>query len=267
VSRSAVSHSIRNLEDAVGVRLVNRTTRSVAPTEAGRQLAEKLRPVLLDLDAALDTLSESRAIPSGSLRINTSKGGLRVLLRDIVPRFLRDFPDVELDLHSEGRLVDIVAEGFDAGIRLREAVPLDMVAISIEPRLRFLAVAAPAYLKEAGTPSVPDDLHRHRCIRQRLPSGKRYAWEFLVRGEEIRIEPPGSLTLDDNDAMAKAAERGLGIAYLPETFVAHALERKALMPVLEQWAPVSDLVLYYPLGRHLPPALRAFIDTVKSSVR
>ncbi len=232
VSRSALSHAIIALETKLGLRLLNRTTRSVSLTEAGTELLARLEPVLRDLDLALDTLSEARGTVSGTLRINANKSGARLLLREIVPRFLERHPGVELDLVSEGRLTDIVGEGFDAGVRLLEAVPQDMIAVPFGGDVRFLAVASPAYLAAEGVPETPDDLRVHICLRQRLPSGKRYRWEFARHGTEIAVDVPGALTLDDNDLLVAAAAAGLGIAYVPEPFARSRLEAGALSAVL-----------------------------------
>ncbi|MCR4265064.1 LysR family transcriptional regulator [Nitratireductor sp. ZSWI3] len=265
VSRSSLSHAIIGLEEKLGVRLLNRTTRSVSPTQAGADLLERLNPVLRDLDDALDTLSEVRGRPSGILRINANKSGARILLRKVVPRFLTNCPDVELDLVSEGELVDIVGQGFDAGVRLLEAVPQDMVAVRLGGETRFIAVAAPAYLRDHGRPRTPQDLLAHVCIRQRLPSGKRYRWEFSKQGTEVALDVPGALTLDDNDLLAEAAAAGHGIAYLPEHFAQPFLGDGQLCAVLEDWCPLIDgLALYYPRNRHMPSPLRAFIDTLKA---
>ncbi|WP_372395486.1 LysR family transcriptional regulator [Azospirillum sp. HJ39] len=264
VSRSALSHTIIGLEEKLGVRLFNRTTRSVSLTQAGARLLARLDPVLQDLDQALDTLSEERGTPSGALRINANKSGARILLRDVVPRFLDLYPDVELDLVSEGRLVDIVEHGFDAGVRLLESVPRDMVAVKFGGEVRFIAVAAPSYMEGKATPNTPDDLHAHCCIRQRLPSGKRYRWEFSRRGAEIAIDVPGNLTLDDNDLLAQAAADGRGIAYVPEYFAKPFLESGQLVTILDDWCPpMPGLALYYPRSRHVPSPLRAFIDLLK----
>lgn len=264
VSRSALSHAIIGMEEKLGVRLFNRTTRSVSLTEAGTRLLARLDPVLQDLDQALDTLSEERGTPSGTLRINANKSGARILLREIVPRFLDLYPDVELDLVSEGRLVDIVEQGFDAGVRLLESVPRDMVAVKFGGDVRFIAVAAPSYMDGKATPNTPDDLHAHCCIRQRLPSGKRYRWEFSRRGAEIAVDVPGNLTLDDNDLLAQAAADGRGIAYIPEHFAKPFLESGQLVTVLDDWCPaMPGLALYYPRSRHVPSPLRAFIDLLK----
>lgn len=267
VSRSALSHTLLNLERDLGIRLLNRTTRSVAPTDAGARLLARLDPVLRDLDAALDTLAEARG-PSGSLRINTNTSAARMLLRRVVPEFLRRYPEVELDIVSEGRLVDIVDQGFDAGVRLGEAVPRDMVTVRLGGDVRFIVVASPVYLAEHPAPLVPDDLHQHICIRQRLPSGKRYRWEFSKRGDEIAIDVPGHLTLDDNDLMVQAACDGLGIAYVPEGYARTMLEERRLVLLLEDWCPtIPGMMLYYPGHRHVPAALRAFIDLVKELER
>jgi DNA-binding transcriptional LysR family regulator len=239
----------------------------VAPTEAGATLLTRLDPVLRDLDAALDMLAEARG-PSGALRINANRAAARLLLREVVPDYLARYPEVELDLVTEGRLVDIVEQGFDAGVRLGEAVPRDMVAIRLTDDLRFLAVASPSYLAKHAPPVVPDDLRRHRCIRQRLPSGKRYRWEFARRGDEIAIDPPGHLTLDDSELMVEAAADGLGVAFTPESYARPLLDSGRLVTVLEDWCPrVAGLMLYYPGHRLVPSALRAFIDLVKKVER
>ncbi|APO76022.1 LysR family transcriptional regulator protein [Rhizobium etli 8C-3] len=264
VSRSALSHAIIGLEAKLDVRLFNRTTRSVSLTQAGARLLARLDPVLQELDQALDTLSEERGTPSGTLRINSNKSGARILVAEVVPRFLDLYPDVELDLVSEGRLVDIVEQGFDAGIRLLETVPKDMVAVKFGGDVRFIAVAAPSYLDGKARPHTPDDLYAHCCVRQRLPSGKRYRWEFSKRGAEVTIDVPGNLTLDDNDLLVQAAADGRGIAYVPEYFAQPFLGSGQLVTVLDDWCPPTPgLALYYPRSRHVPSPLRAFIDLLR----
>ncbi|MBY3143646.1 LysR family transcriptional regulator [Rhizobium laguerreae] len=264
VSRSALSHAIIGLEGKLGVRLFNRTTRSVSLTQAGARLLARLDPVLQDLDQALDTLSEERGTPSGTLRINANKSGARILLAEVVPLFLDLYPDVELDLVSEGRLVDIVEQGFDAGVRLLEAIPRDMIGVKFGGDVRFIAVAAPSYLDGRAIPNTPDDLHAHCCIRQRLPSGKRYRWEFSKRSAEVAVDVPGNLTLDDNDLLVQAAADGRGIAYVPEHFAQPFLELGQLVTVLDDWCPPTPgLALYYPRSRHVPSPLRAFIDLLR----
>lgn len=265
VSRSTLSHAIRGLEQQLGARLLNRTTRSVAATEAGEQLLVRLTPLLEDLDDMLAEARGSPDSPAGHLRINAPEAGCSWLLRHVVPRFLEAFPLITLDLVSEGRFVDIVADGFDAGVRLREAVPQDMVTVAFGGAIRFLAVASPQYLERRGHPAAPDDLKSHQCIRQRLPSGKVYRWEFERNGQEITVEVPGALTLDHSGLMIEAAERGLGIAYVPESVAREAVAEGRLTAVLESWSPPSPgLCLYYPGHRQVPTALRAFLDTVRA---
>lgn len=265
VSRSALSHRMKKLEAQLDIRLLHRTTRSVSPTEAGTKLLQRVSPTLRELDMALDTLADQRGSPSGSLRINASKGAARILLRHVVPTFLTRYPEVELDLVSDGKLVDIVEQGFDAGVRLRELVPQDMIGVRVSDELRFLAVVAPAYVRDFGRPLIPDDLRNHRCIRQRLPSGKRYRWEFEKHGQEVTIDVPGTLTLDDNDLMIGAAAAGLGIADVPENLAYDLLVAGDLVTVLEDWCPpFSPLMLYYPGRRHVPSALRAFVDILRT---
>eukprot|EP01037_Dinobryon_pediforme_P032415 gene32415-37339_t len=216
VSRSSLSHVMRTLERTLAVRLLHRTTRSVAPTEAGERLLKRLAPVLRDLDAALDAVSDDSGQPSGTLRINGNEAAVRLLLGTVVPPFLARYPQMALDLASEGRLVDIVEQGFDAGVRLAEAVPQDMIAVRLGGDMRFVAVASSAYLAANAMPIHPDDLRQHRCIRQRLPSRKLYRWEFARHGQEIAIDVPGALTLDHSGLMVEAAIDGLGIAFVPE---------------------------------------------------
>jgi len=257
---------MRTLERDLGVRLLNRTTRSVSPTDVGARLIARMQPVLREFDSALEALDDERGGPSGELRINASEIAARVLLNDVVPRFLARYSAMSLDLVTEGRLVDIVEAGFDAGVRLRESVPQDMIAIPIDDEARFIAVAAPDYLERHGVPRSPDDLRDHACIRLRMPSGKRYRWEFERWGQELTIDAPGVLTLDHPGLMAEAAVRGLGVAYLSEHVVRDQLERGELITLLEDWCPrIPGLCLYYPGHRHVPAGLRAFIEMIRGA--
>jgi DNA-binding transcriptional LysR family regulator len=265
VSRSSLSHAIAALERNLGARLLHRTTRSVAPTEAGERFLGRLKPALRDLDEAIDAVAAAGGPPSGTLRINGGEAGVRRLLKRAVPTFLERYPHVLLDLVTDGRLIDIVEQGFDAGVRLAEAVPQDMIAVPLGKDFRFLAVAAPTYLAAAQV-GAPDDLQRCRCIRQRLPSGKLYRWEFAKNGQEIAVDVPGTLTLDHTMLTIEAAADGLGVAYVPETAAEPWLSDGRLIALLEDWSPdVGGLRLYYPGHRHVPAALRAFIDVVRSS--
>ncbi len=263
-SPSTLSHMMRSLEAGMGLRLLHRTTRSVSPTEAGERLIARLRPVLRDLDEALEEVDVFRGRPSGTLRINAGEIAARLLLRAVVPVFLSRFPEMSLDLVTEGRLVDIVAGEFDAGFRLGEAVPRDMISVRFGGETRFVAVASPDYLAARGAPRTPDDLKQHACIRVRLPSGKPFRWEFAKHGQELAVDVPGTLTLDHTELMTEAAAAGLGIAYVSDRVARPYLERGALLAVLEDWCPaVPGLFLYYPGHRHVPAGLRAFIDVLK----
>lgn len=265
ISPSTLSHMMRALEERLGVRLFNRTTRSVAPTEAGMRLFQSLTPVLSDLDVALNDVNRFRERPSGTLRINASEAAADVLVNRIVPVFIERFPEMHVDIVTEGRLIDIVAEGFDAGVRLAESVPQDMVAIPLGGAVAFFAVASPAYLEAHGTPRTPDDLAKHRCIRFRLPGGKLYRWEFERHGQQLRVEVNGPLTLDHIRLMVDAAVNGLGIAYVTSSAAQSAIDRGLLVPVLRDWVPTFEgHCLYYPSHRLLPAGLRAFVDVVKA---
>ncbi|WP_297832748.1 LysR family transcriptional regulator [Pseudomonas sp.] len=260
LSASTLSHMMRTLEANIGVRLLNRTTRSVSATQAGERLVSRLQPLLRDFDQALEEVNQFRDRPSGTLRINASEPAARLLMESTVPRFLSLYPDIALDLVTEGRLVDIVADGFDAGVRLGESVPQDMIAVRIGGDTRFLVVASPGYLLNRAAPTAPDDLNAHVCIRIRLPSGKPYRWQFEKHGQQSVIDVPGNLTLDNLEIMADAAVRGMGIAYLPEHTVRNHLKDGRLVRVLDDWCPwIPGLFLYYPGHRHVPVGLKAFI--------
>lgn len=264
LSASTLSHMMRTLEANLGVRLLNRTTRSVAPTSAGERLVTRMAPLLREFELALEEVNAFRDLPSGSLRISASEPAARILMEAILPQFLARFPQMSVDLVTDGRLVDIVAEGFDAGIRLGESVPQDMIAVALGPPMRFITVASPDYLEQHPTPSTPDDLQRHRCIAFRMPSGKPYRWEFEKYGQALTVNTSGNLTLDNVEIMADAAVRGLGIAYVPEHTVAQHMKAKRLVSVLEDWCPPGPgLFLYYPGHRHVPVGLRAFIEVVR----
>lgn len=264
LSPSTLSHMLRGLEARLGVRLLHRTTRSVAPTEEGARMLSQLQPLLLSLDQVLAQAGASSPEPAGMLRINTTEIGAHMLLERAVPTLLRRHPRMEVDLVTDGRLIDIVAEGFDAGVRLRESVPQDMVAVPLRRALRFLTVASPAYLKKHPAPLRPEDLKQHRCIRYRMCSGKRYRWEFERGGQSVAIDVPGALTLDHVDLMAHAAADGQGIAYLSDYTAAPWLKRDKLAVVLEPWCPpASEVCLYYPGHRLVPRGLQALIEVLR----
>ncbi|MCX5590691.1 LysR family transcriptional regulator [Alcaligenes endophyticus] len=268
VTRSSLSHTLRGLEEKLSTRLLHRTTRSVSLTQAGEQFLARLDPLLGDLSQLLEDVAGAQGRTLGTLRINGSEPAIRLLVATLVPKFLLRYPDVQLDLTVQGELVDIVKKGFDAGIRLGDAVPKDMVAVRLGPDIRFLAVASPAYLQAHPAPDTPDDLVHHQCIRQRFPSGKRYRWEFRKQGQEFVLDVPGALTLDHHQLMVEAAAAGVGIAYVMEEYARPYIDKGNLVTVLESWCPhISGLTLYFPNNRHVPGSLRAFIDMAKESTQ
>jgi DNA-binding transcriptional LysR family regulator len=264
MSPSTLSHLMRSLEERLGLRLFNRTTRSVAPTEAGARLFRNLTPVLSELDLALSDVNSFRDRPSGNLRINASEAAADLLVNRVVPVFLDRYPEMHVDIVTEGRLIDIVSEGFDAGVRLAESVPQDMVSVPLSGEMKFLAVASPAYLYTQGEPQTPDDLAKHRCIRFRLPSGKMYRWEFERHGQQLRVDVAGQITLDHMRLMVDAAIKGLGIAYVTSDAAQPAIGQGLLVPILLAWLQTSGgHCLYYPSHRLVPAGLRVFVDLVK----
>lgn len=263
---STLSHAMRALEERMGVRLLNRTTRSVSPTEAGVELLGRLRPVLAALDEALDSVAPFRGSLAGTVRINAPRLGAALLVRDILPSMAARFPDVVVDLVVEGKLVDIVSAGFDAGVRLLDSIPKDMIAVPFGGMVSFVCVASPAYLERFGEPTTPDELERHRCIGHRVPNGKLYPWEFERGGQPLTVDTSGSLILDDEELMVEAACGGLGIAYVASPAADTALAQGRLRLLLPAWTPAPEKVaIYYPGHRVVPPALRAFLDVVKAA--
>lgn len=263
MSTSALSHAVAALEARIGVRLFNRTTRSVSLSEAGVQFVDSVAPALSTIRVAIEQAGSFRDTPSGTLRINASAGAARQVMPLFI-EFLQRYPEMKLDLVTEGRLIDIVVEGFDAGIRLTETVPQEMIAVPFGDRQRFAVVGSPAYFAQQKPPRTPADLNAHRCIRSRMPSGAIYQWEFERRGETMRIDGKGALTLDEPGLMLAAARAGIGLTYLTEWNVAADLEAGTLVRVLEDWTPPLDgLCLYYPGRRHVPAGLRALIDMIR----
>ncbi|WP_332122535.1 LysR family transcriptional regulator [Azorhizobium caulinodans] len=261
LSRSSLSHTVKGLERQLDKRLLHRTTRSVALTEAGERLLLRIIPVLAELETALDSFGEEHNSVSGTLRINASDTAARMMMSRAVPAFLARHPKAALELIVDRGFVDIVKQGFDAGVRFLGAVPEDMVAVPFGAPVRFVAVAAPDYLRLHGVPQSPEDLHQHQCIRQRMPSGRIYRWEFRREEQELVVDVPSILTMNDNGLMLEAAACGLGIAYVPEHAVRHMLEAGGLVAVLEAWTPPPSIMnLYYARHRYVPATLRAFID-------
>ena len=268
-SASGLSEAVRRLEARLGLRLLNRTTRSLAPTEAGERLLSRLGPALTEIGAALDGLPTAGDHPAGTLKLNVPVSAARLVLPAIVPGFLAAYPDIRLEIIAEESFVDVLAAGCDAGIRYDERLEQDMIATPIGPRRqRFAAAASPAYLNRRGRPEHPRDILSHACILGRFPSGAIAGpWEFERGSEEIRIDPSGPLLIQiggATDLMIDAAISGVGIAYLFEDWLRPHLDSGALEPVLEDWWPeFSGPFLYYPGRRLVPPPLRAFIDYIK----
>jgi DNA-binding transcriptional LysR family regulator len=264
---SAISHSIKVLEQRLNVRLFNRTTRSVSLTEAGERLASKLKPAMASIEEAVREVEGGDHVLSGTVRINASEGAIRLVLWPVLARFLRTYPQVHLDIVSDGRLSDITAGGFDAGIRLADAVPQDMVAIPVSKEVRFAAIASPGYFERRGYPQVPQDLYHHDCIRFRFESGAIYRWELECEGVVERINPSGPLTLTDQPLMVEAAIDGIGIAFVPDHLATAALKDGRLQRVLEEWCPsFPGLCLYYSGHRHLSSGLRALINMMTEAL-
>jgi DNA-binding transcriptional LysR family regulator len=266
VGPSALSHAVRDLEENLGVRLFNRTSRSIALTEAGRHLMQRVEPALGDLAEALNGVVAFRGRPSGLLRLNVPRIAIELIIQPMVSQFLAAYPEVRLEVASSDGLVDIVAEGFDAGIRRDRRLAPGMIAIPAGPARRFAVVGAPSYFARRGSPQAPQDLQAHACIERRFPDGSRYAWEFAQDDEALEIEVTGPLVVDDSALMLKAALDGLGLAFVFESLVADHIASGRLLRVLEDWCPVQPrFFLYYPGRRQVPAPLRAFIDMVRAS--
>jgi DNA-binding transcriptional LysR family regulator len=265
VSASSLSEALRRLETRLGVRLLNRTTRSVTPTEAGQRLLERLSPALSEVAAALDAVNGFRDSPTGTLRLNVPTAVARLVLPPIIGPFLAAHPGIDLEVTTQDSFVDVLAAGFDAGVRYDERLEKDMIAVPIGPRVqRFMAAAAPAYLAAHGRPSHPTDLLNHACIRHRFASGVMHPWEFERDGEIVKITPTARVIANNIDLEISAAIQGLGLIATFEGFIEPELKSGALVPVLDDWLqPFSGPFLYYQSRRHMPAPLRAFVDFIK----
>jgi DNA-binding transcriptional LysR family regulator len=251
---------IGRLEAGLGVRLFNRTTRSVALTDAGRLFMQQVAPSLHDLHAALEAVREQRETPSGTIRINAAPFAARAVLSPLVLEFLRRYPDMNVDIVTEGRLVDIVRDGFDLGVRVAGLVPSDMIAVSLGRPQRHAVVASPTYLREHGVPAVPPDLLGHSCIRVRLPDGSQFRWRFEKDGEQLQIDVPGRITVDEAGLTRSAVLEGAGLGYLFEQDIQPDIQAGRVIRVLEDWTPpYPGLCLYYPGRRNLSAGVRAFL--------
>ena len=260
ISTTALSHTIGRLEAGLGVRLFNRTTRSVSLTDAGRLFIQQVAPLLQDLHAALEAVREQRETPSGTIRINAAPFAARAIISPLVLEFLRRYPDMHVDIVTEGKMVDIVRDGFDLGVRVAGLVPSDMIAVSLGRPQRHAVVGSPEYLEKYGTPTIPPDLLNHRCIRVRLPDGSLFRWRFEKEGEQLQVDVRGAITLDEGSLTRTAILKGTGIGYIFEQDILPDIEAGRVIRVLEDWTPpLAPLCLYYSNRRNSSAAFQAFI--------
>ncbi len=268
LSTSTLSQTIRSLEERVGVRLLNRTTRSVALTEAGAQLLSQIHPALDELGQAVESLTAFRDTPAGVLRLSVASLAVGMVIDPILPRFRTAYPDITLDIVVDDSLIDIVDGRFDAGIRVGTRIERDMIALRVSPDSRLIAVASPAYLAAHGRPATPDDLRTHHCIRFRQTTGAIHKWEFERRGEKAEIAVTGSLITNDLDHVVRAAVDGVGIAYMLEDYMAAHIEEGRLVPILTEWSrPYAGFHLFYPGRRQMPAKLKALVDFLRDATR
>lgn len=264
MSTTALSHAISKLEENLGVRLFNRTTRSVSLTEAGRLFVEQVGPALQDIHSALDIVRSQRETPSGTLRINAAAFAAREIISPVIIEFLRRYPEMNIDLVTEGKLVDIIADGFDLGIRVAHLVPSDMIAVSLGKLQRYVVVGSPEYFERYGKPKIPTDLFRHKCIRVRLPDGALFSWKFEKNGEIIQIDVQGPITLDEASLSRATVLENIGLGYFMEQDVRAEIESGQLISVLDDWMPcMSGLYLYYSGRRNQSAGLKAFLALVR----
>jgi DNA-binding transcriptional LysR family regulator len=265
VSQSALSHTIRELEARLGVRLLTRTTRSVAPTEAGERLLHSLGPRFEEIEAELSALGELREKPAGTIRITATEYAIDALLWPKLAKFLGRYPDIKVELFSDPALTDIVAQRFDAGVRAGEQVAKDMIAVRIGPDLRMAVVGAPSYFKMRAEPKRPQDLVDHDCINLRLSTlGGLYAWEFEKGGRELKVRVEGRLTFNGTTQMLNAALAGFGLAYVPEELAQPHLAKGRLRRVLADWCPpYAGYHLYYPSRRQPSAAFTLLVDALR----
>ena len=265
VSQSALSHAMRNLETRLEVRLLTRTTRSVAPTEAGEQLFMRLSPHLLEIEQELTALRDTRDRPAGNIRLTAGEHAMSAVLWPVLKPFMAQYPDINVEVTVDNGLTDIVDGRFDAGVRLGEQVAKDMIAVRIAPDMRMAVVGSAEYLQRFGVPETPEQLDQHRCINMRLPTrGGLYAWEFERDGRELRVRVDGQLILNSLPQRIDAAENGLGLVYVPEDAVQDALAESRLVRVLEAWCPAfTGYHLYYPSRRQHTTAFALLIAALR----
>lgn len=265
IARSTLSQNLRSLEERLGVRLLNRTTRSVSLTEAGERLLNRVRPALSELHAAGEELKEAQRGPVGQLRLVVQPPVASLIIGPVLGRFLAEHPGIRLDVSVVKMPADIVSEGFDAGIRFGEQVERDMIAVCVMPEVRFVVVASPKYLASHPVPKSPRDLQNHNCVRNRLPNGAIFGWEFVRGRRSIQAAVDGNLILDDVDLAIRVALDGVGLVYMLYDYAAPHVEKRRLIPVLESWSPrLSGFFLYYPNRRQMTAPLRALVEFLKA---
>ncbi len=268
ISRSRLSETIRELESRLGIRLLNRTTRSVAPTEAGERLIARIRPLLNDFDAVFSSINAFRDKPAGPLRLTVPPPVASFMLAPLLSRFLSLFPAIDLEISVDGTLTDIVAGRFDAGMRAGDRVERDMIALRVGEEIRSVVVAAPDYLAFHKRPETPRDLAAHNCIRFRFPSGLIVPWRFEKHGTQVEVAVEGRLTVNDPELAVKAAQDGVGVLYTVLGYAAPGIRTGRLVPLLEDWqTPAAAIFLYYPGRRHVPAPLQAFIGFLRENMR
>jgi DNA-binding transcriptional LysR family regulator len=269
LSTATLSQTIRALEERLGVRLLNRTTRSVSPTEAGERLLARLRPAFDGLDDALESINAFRDRPAGHLRLTVPPPVASFVLAPLLAPFLAQYPEIALEISAEPALVDIVANRFDAGIRVGPRVARDMIAVPITDKLRVTVAASPAYLAQRARPQTPKDLQTHNCIRLRLGAGGIFPWHFVVDGKAIEFEVEGTLIVNENELAVRAALDGVGIYYGLADYVAPMIADGRLESLLDEWAPppADGFYLYYPSRRQNPAALQALIGFLRANLR
>ncbi len=266
VSPSALSHVIRGLEQTLDVRLFNRTSRSIHLTAAGERLITQIAPALKEISEAIEQVNVLKGRPTGPLRLNVPRNAAELVIKPMMSRFLAVYPEVCLEIVTSDALVDIVAEGFDAGIRTGQHLAQDMIMVPVGRAMRFAVVGSPSYFAKHPKPRVPHDLHQHACIGRRFPSGASYRWVFAQGENAIDVEPSGPLVADDRALIVAGALDGIGLAHILEGLVSAHIERGELTRVLEEWCPsLPQFFLYYPGSRRMPASLRAFVDMIRAS--
>lgn len=260
MSATAVSNAVAGLEARLNVRLFNRTTRSVALTEQGQRYIARITPALAEIQRAAEEIAVEPGLPSGTLRINAPRESVPLLF-NLFDAYLKRYPQMRLDITTESRLIDIVAEGYDAGIRLAESVPQDMIAVALTPDARMLIVGSPDYFARHGKPQTPDDLQHHQSIGMRMSHGGIYHWELAHQQQKLTVNIPPRIIVSEMQSIHRAALCGLGLAFISEWFIQDSLSHGKLLSVMDEWCPpFGGLRLYYPGHRHVLPALRAFIE-------